>query len=53
MRMQIRNVKELSLQFVRLGTIIDYLKACHNLRSKTQKMQILAETTVTTFKKGK
>ena len=34
------------------GTIIDYLKACHNLRSKTQKMQILAETMVTTFKKG-
>ena len=25
-------------------TIIDYLKACHNLRSETQKMQMLAET---------
>ena len=32
--------------------IIDYLKACHNLGSKVQKMQILAETMVTTFKKG-
>ena len=34
------------------GTIIDYLKAYHNLGSKVQKMQILAETMVTTFKKG-
>ena len=25
------------------GTIIDYLKACHNLGSETQKMQMLAE----------
>ena len=30
-------------------TIIDYLKASHNLGSKTQKMQILAETMATTF----
>ena len=30
-------------------TITDYLKACHNLGSKTQKMQILAETMATTF----
>ena len=34
------------------GTIIDYLKAYHNLGSKIQKMQILAETMATTFKKG-
>ena len=34
------------------GTIIDYLKACHNLGSETQKMQMLAETMATTFKKG-
>ena len=34
------------------GTIIDYLKACHNLRSETQKIQMLAETMATTFKKG-
>ena len=34
------------------GTITDYLKACHNLGSKTGKMQILAETMATTFKKG-
>ena len=25
------------------GTIIDYLKACHNLGSETQKMQMLAK----------
>ena len=42
--MQIRNVKELSLQFMRPGTVIDYLKAYHNLGSETQKMQMLAET---------
>ena len=34
------------------GTIIDYLKACQNLGSEIQKMQMLAETTATTFKKG-
>jgi len=34
------------------GTIIDYFKACHNLGSETQKMQMLAETMATTFKKG-
>ena len=34
------------------GTIIDYLKACHNLRSETQKIQMLAETMATTFEKG-
>ena len=32
--------------------ITDCLKVCHNLRLKTQKMQILAETIATTFKKG-
>ena len=32
-------------------TVIDYLKACHNLRSKTQKMQILAKTIAAAFKK--
>ena len=30
-------------------TIIDYLKASQSLGSKTQKMQILAETMATTF----
>ena len=34
------------------GTIVDYLKACHNLGSKTQKIQMLAETMAGTFKKG-
>ena len=34
------------------GTIIDYLKACHNLASETQKMQMLAETLAACFKKG-
>ena len=34
------------------GTIIDYLKACHNLGSETQKMQMLAKTMATAFKKG-
>ena len=34
------------------GTIIDYLKVSHNLGSKTQNMQMLAETMATTFKKG-
>ena len=33
------------------GTIIDYLKACHNLGSETQKMQMLAETMAATFRK--
>ena len=35
------------------GTIIDYLKACCNLGSETQKMQMLAETMAACFKKGK
>ena len=35
------------------GTIIDYLKACRNLRSETQKMQTLAETIGCCLKKGK
>ena len=35
------------------GTINDYLKACHNLRSETQKMQMLVETMAATFRKGK
>ena len=34
------------------GSIIDDLKVCHNLGSKTQKIQILAKTMATTFKKG-
>ena len=33
------------------GTIIDYLKACHNLGSETEKMQMLPETMATAFKK--
>ena len=32
-------------------TITDYLKACHNLRSKTQKMQMLAEIMAACFKR--
>ena len=35
------------------GSIIDYLKACGNLGSETQKMQMLAETMAACFKKGK
>ena len=31
------------------GTITNYLKAYHNLGSKTQKIQMLAETMATTF----
>ena len=34
------------------GIIIDYLKACHNLRPETQKMQMLAETMVAALRKG-
>ena len=34
------------------GNVIDYLKACRNLGSETQKMQMLAETMVASFKKG-
>ena len=34
-------------------TIIDYLKACRNLGSETQKMQMLAETMTAAFRKGK
>ena len=33
------------------GTIIDYLKACHKLGSEAQKMQTLAETMATAFRK--
>ena len=33
------------------GTIIDYLKACRNLGSETQKMQMLAETMVAALRK--
>ena len=33
------------------GTIIDYLKACCNLGSETQKMQMLAETMVAALKR--
>ena len=35
------------------GNVTDYLKACHNLGSETQKMQMLAEAMAATFKKGK
>ena len=34
------------------GTIIDYLKACLNLGSETEKMQMLAETMAAAFRKG-
>ena len=34
------------------GTIINYLKACHNLGSETQKLQMLAETMVAALRKG-
>ena len=34
------------------GTIIDYLKACHNLGSEAQKMQMLAETMAAALRKG-
>ena len=34
------------------GTIFDYLKACHNLGSVTQRMQMLAETMAICFKRG-
>ena len=34
------------------GTIIDYLKACCNLGSETQKMKMLAETMVAALRKG-
>ena len=34
------------------GTITDYLKACRDLGSETQKMQMLAETMAARFKKG-
>ena len=33
------------------GTIIDYLKACRNLGSETQKMQMLAETMAAIYRK--
>ena len=34
------------------GTITDYLRACRNLGSETQKMQMLAETMAAAFRKG-
>ena len=34
------------------GTLIDYLKACLNLGSETEKMQMLAETMAAAFRKG-
>ena len=34
------------------GTIIDYLKACRNLGSETQKMQMLAQIMVAALRKG-
>ena len=33
------------------GTIIDYLKACRNLGSETQKMKTLAETMIAALRK--
>ena len=33
--------------------LIDYLNACCNLRSETQKMKMLAETMVAALRKGK
>ena len=35
------------------GTIFDYLKACCNIESETQKMQMLAETMVAALRIGK
>ena len=35
------------------GTSFDYLKACRNIGSETQKMQMLAETMVAALRKGK
>ena len=35
------------------GTIFDYLKACHNIESETQKMQMLAETMLAALRIGK
>ena len=34
------------------GTTIDYLEACCNLGSETQKMQMVVETVAATFRKG-
>ena len=34
------------------GTIIDYQKACRNLGSETQKMQMLAQIMVAALRKG-
>ena len=33
------------------GTIVDYLKACRNLGSESQKMQMLAETMAAIYRK--
>ena len=52
MRMQIRNVKKAIAPIRETGAIIEYLKGFRNLGSETQKMQMLAETMATTFKKG-
>ena len=52
MKMQIRNVKRLIAPICETGIIIDYLKACRNLGSETQKMQMLAETMVAALRKG-
>ena len=35
------------------GTIFDYLKACRNIESETQKMQMLAETMIAALRIGK
>ena len=35
------------------GSTFDYLKACLNIGSETQKMQMLAETMVAALRKGK
>ena len=48
MRMQIKNVKGLSLQYVRPRLLLS-----ENLGSKTQKIQMLAKAMAATFRKGK
>ena len=50
MKMLIKNVREPIAPVHETQNFIDYLKACHNFRSKTQK-QMLAEAMAATFKK--
>ena len=51
MKIQIRKYQKAIAPIHETETIIDYLKACCNPRSKTQNMQMLAETMATCFKK--